>query len=171
MASKEKVERLKKLKQDLKGYESFILTDYRGLNVEQITSLRKKLRDKDVLYHVVKNRFAKRVFHKLKIDGLDEFLIGPTGIAYFNRDITEVAKILVDSTQNTTMKIKGGYSNGDLLSKDDIDKISKLPSREVLIAQIIGGLNAPIYGFVFVLNGIIIKFLRTLKAIEETKTK
>jgi len=171
MANETKIKKVNKLKEELEKYDNFILTNYRGLNVEQISDLRKKLKEKEVGYHVVKNRFAKRVFNKLKIKDLDNILVDPTAIAYFNTDISDVVKILVGSMKATTLKIKGGFSQGHLLSKEDIELISKLPSRDVLIAQTIGLLNAPISGIVFVLNGIILKFVRTLKAIEEVKAE
>jgi large subunit ribosomal protein L10 len=169
MAQNWKVERINEMKEELKNYSTFILTDYRGLNVEQITSLRKALREKGAEYHVIKNRFAKRVFQELEIKGLDELFVDPTAIAYTNEDISEISKILVDASEDTTLTMKGGFLDGSVVSGEEIDKISKLPSRQVLIGKTVGLLNGPISGLAIVLNGIISQFLRTLKAVEATK--
>ena len=164
-----KVERVRKLKEELQSSSSFIFTDYRGLNVQQITELRNSLRKKKAEFHVVKNNFARRVFEELGYNGLDGFLVGPTAIAYTSMDISEIAKILVDTRKETTLTIKGGYVEGSVLTADQIEEISKLPSRDVLIAQAIGLMNAPVRGLVITLNEIIGKFVRTLKAIEDKK--
>ncbi len=171
MPQKAKIEKVEKLKKDFEQYKNFIFTNYRGLNVQQITDLRNKLREKGAQFHVIKNRFAKRVFNEFGYEGLDGFLVEPTAIAYFNTDINEVAKILFDVKEDTTLLIKGGYSEGNIYSEEDLLNISKLPSRDVLIAQAVGLFNAPISGLVFTLAGVLSKFVRTLKAIEEKKQK
>jgi len=169
MAQKYKVEKVQALKEELKAFHSFIFTDYRGLNVQQISGLRNTLRDKGAHYHVVKNRFAKRVFSDLGYEGFDRFLVNPTAIAYFEDDLSDIAKILIDTAKETTLGLKGGYTDGFLLSPEELESISKLPSRETLIAQAVGLLNALPRGLVMTLGGILSKFVRTLKAIEETK--
>jgi large subunit ribosomal protein L10 len=169
MAQNWKVEKINEMKEELKNYSTFIFTDYRGLNVEQITSLRNSLRGKGAEYHVIKNRFMKRVFQELGVEGLDEFLVNPTAIAYTNEDISEISKILAGTADETTLSLKGGFIEGLVLSDEEIVKISKLPSKQALIGQTVGLLNGPISGLVFVLNGVISKFLRTLKAVEATK--
>ena len=169
MAQKYKIERVEALKEELKDHSSFIFTDYRGLNVTQINGLRNSLREKGAHYHVVKNRFAKRVLSDLGYEGLDQFLINPTAIAYFSDDLSEIVKVLVDTAGETTLQLKGGYAGGVLLSAEEIEKISKLPSRDSLIAQAVGLLSSPTRGLVMALGGILSKFVRTLKAVEEKK--
>ncbi len=171
MAQKWKVEKLNELKEELRDYESYIFTDYRGLNVEQMNTLRNNLREKDVHFHVVKNRFMKRVFDELGYSNMNRFLINPTAIAYCSSGISEASKILVDSMEETSIQIKGGMTNGEIILPEDIVNISKLPSKETLIAQTVGLLNAPTRGFVFVLSDIISMFMRTLKAIEKKKSE
>jgi len=171
MAQKYKVEKVEALREELKDFHSFIFTDYLGLNVQQINGLRNSLREKGAHYHVVKNRFVKRVFQELGYEELDQFLVNPTALAYFDTGLSEIAKVLVDSAGETTLELKGGYSDGTLLSSEEITKISKLPSRDALIAQVLGLLNAPPRGLVMVLSGILSKFVRILKAVEESKPK
>jgi large subunit ribosomal protein L10 len=169
MAQQWKVDEIDKLKEELKGYSSFIFTDYRGINVEQMSNLRRNLRGKGAQFHVVKNRFVKRVMQELGREGVEGFLVNPTALVYSTVDLSEISKVLVDAAKDTTLHIKGGYADGAVLSAEGIEQISKLPSRKVLIAKAIGMLNAPIAGFVHTLGGILPKFLRTLKAIEDGK--
>jgi large subunit ribosomal protein L10 len=169
MVQRYKIERVEALREELKDHRSYIFTDYRGLNVQQINGLRNTLREKGAHYHVVKNRSAKRVLSDLGYEGLDQFLINPTAIAYFSTDLSEIVKVLIDTVGETTLQLKGGYSEGMLISSDEMERISKLPSRDTLIAQAVGLLNAPVRGMVMVLGGILSQFVRTLKAIEEKK--
>ncbi len=169
MSRELKAEKLEKLKEELKGYSSFIFTDYRGLNVEQLTLLRSTLREKAVEYHVMKNRFAKRAFSELGHDEVEGFFVDPTAIAYFNADISEVCKILIGSAKETTLKMKGGLVEGAIISDKDIESISRLPSKQVLIGKTAMVLNSPISGLVYTLGGVLSKFVRTLKAIESVK--
>ena len=169
MAQKWKIDKINELKDEIKNYSNFIFTNYRGLNVEQINGLRNKLRENGAEFHVVKNRYMKRVLNNLGIEELDQFLIDPTALTYFNVDVSEIAKILVEKLEDTTLELKGGYTDGLLLSAKDVEAISKLPSKQVLIGQTVGLLNTPIVGLLYVLNGTIMKFVTTLKAIERMK--
>lgn len=169
MAQKYKVERVAALKEELKNYPSFVFANYRGLNVQQLSGLRKNLKEKGARFHVVKNRFVKRAFRELGFEDFDQFLIDPTALAYFDADLSEITKILMDSAKESTLEIKGGYAHERVLSPEDIERISELPSREALIAQVLGTLNAPVSGLVFVLQGLLTKFVRTLKEIESRK--
>ncbi len=169
MAQKWKVEKVDKLKNEIKDFSSFVFTNYRGLNVQQINSLRNDLRGKGAEFHVVKNRMVKRVFDDMGLNEMGQFLVDPTALAYFNTDISEILKILVQTAKDTSLELKGGYTDGTVLSAEEIEKISTLPSRETLIGQTVGLLNSPIAGLVFVLGGVVSKFVRTLKAVEESK--
>ncbi|KPJ87962.1 MAG: hypothetical protein AMS17_07045 [Spirochaetes bacterium DG_61] len=169
MAQQWKVEKINTLKEELQTYSKFVFTNYRGMNVQQMSDLRNILRENGVEFHVLKNRFLKRVFTELGTESLDEFLVNPTAVAYFHEDLSTVAKVLIDSSKESTLEIKGGYLDGKVLSFQDIDNISKLPPRQVLLAQTVGMLNAPVAGLVFVLGGVLSKFVRTLKAIEGIK--
>jgi large subunit ribosomal protein L10 len=169
MAQSWKVERLEKLKDDIKRHSSFIFTDYRGLNVNQLSSLRSALKNKEVEYHVVKNRFAKRAFKELGYEDIDPFFIDPTAIAYFNVDISEVCKVLIDSAEETTLQMKGALSDGVFMTSQDIEKISKLPSKQILIAKTVGLMASPVTGLVFMMKGMLTQFVGTLKQIEKIK--
>jgi large subunit ribosomal protein L10 len=169
MAQRWKEDKLDRIKGEFKEYSNFIFTDYRGLNVEQITSLRTGLREKEVEYHVVKNRIAKRAFSALGYKDADRFLTEPTAIAYFNVDISDVCKILADFAKETSLSMKGGLVDGGVITDEDILSIAKLPSRQALVGKTVMLLNSPISGLASVLGGVLIKFLLTLKAVEERK--
>jgi len=169
MVQNYKVAKTQALKDEIKDFKGFIFTDYRGLNVQQINALRNTLREKGAEFHVVKNRTVKRVFHELGYEAFDRFLVNPTALAYFNGDISGIAKTLADRIEETSLQIKGGFVNDNFLGPEDIVQIAALPSKETLIAKIIGTINGPRAGLVFTLNGILSKFIRTLKAVEEQK--
>jgi large subunit ribosomal protein L10 len=88
---------------------------------------------------------------------------------YSSVDLSEISKVLVDATKDTPLNLKGGYAEGAVITAEGIGRISRLPSRHVLIAGVVGMINAPIAGFVHSLGGLLPKFLRTLKAIEAQK--
>jgi len=169
MVQSYKVAKLQALKEQIKDFKGCLFIDYRGLNVQQINALRNTLREKGAEFHVVKNRTIKRVFHELGYEDFDRFLVDPTALAYFEGDISEIAKTLVDQVDETTLQIKGGFLSDMILEPEDIAQIAALPSRETLIAQIIGTINGPRVGLVFTLSGILSKFVRTLKAVEAQK--
>lgn len=171
MAQKWKIDKINELKRELKDYSNFLFANYRGLNVEQINTLRNDLREKGAEFHVVKNRFMKRVFNELGHENLDHFLIDPTALTYFNVDLSEIAKLLVEASKDTTLGIKGGYTDGIILNVEDLEAIAKLPSKQALIGQVVGLLNRPLADFVYLLNGTTAKFIRTLKAIEAIKSE
>jgi large subunit ribosomal protein L10 len=141
-----------------------ILTDYRGLTVAEITELRKRLRDSEAEYHVVKNTLFKRAISDG--EGLNSFLEGPTAIAFALNDPVAPTKVLLDFIrEKRKASVKVGWIDGRVYSEEQLTALSKLPPREFLIAQVVGGIQAPISGLVNSLQGIINNFVYTLQAI------
>ncbi len=141
-----------------------ILTDYRGFTVSEITELRKRLREHGAEYHVVKNTLFKRAIG----DGerLAPYLEGPTAIAFALEDPVAPAKTLLDFMREKRKGVvKAGFIEGQVYSEPQVGELSKLPSRDVLIAQVVGGIQGPISGLVGALNGILSNFVYTLQAI------
>jgi large subunit ribosomal protein L10 len=141
-----------------------ILTDYRGFTVAEITELRKRLRDQGAEYHVVKNTLFKRALQ----DGNDlhPHLEGPTAIAFALEDPVGPAKALLDFIREKRKgTVKAGFIEGQVYDEKQVEALSKLPTREVMIAQLVGGVQAPIANFVGTLEGIVSEFVRTLQAI------
>ena len=155
---------------DLVGLtKAAILTDYRGLSVAELTDLRKKLRDVDAEYRVVKNTLFKLAAGgSMPIAEMDEHLSGPTAIGFAKGDPVAVAKILLDyAREHKAMSVKAGVMDGRVLTLDQVESLSKTPPREVLLSQMLGSLQSPIAGFVGTLGGILSNFVFTLQAIAD----
>lgn len=160
--------------EELKKAQGVILTDYRGLSVAQITELRKKLRDSDTHFTVVKNTLFKRATEGIIAPDpkLDETLNGPTAVGFANRDTLESAKAILDyiaANRNTPLKVKGALVDGRFYDAKQVDALSKIPPKPVLIAQLLGSMNAPISGLVGTLNGVVSNFVYTLQALHDKK--
>ena len=145
-----------------------VLVNYSGITVEKDTKLRKQLREAGCVYKVVKNTLLSRAFKDAGIEGLDECLNGTTAIAYSENGYTEAPKILSDyAKDNENFQVKAGFIDGGAVDAKSIDALAKLPSKEVLLAQVLGGLNGPIQGFANVLNGTMRGLVIALNAIAE----
>ncbi len=131
----------------LKATQTGILVDYRGLNVEEDTELRNKLREANVKYFVIKNKILKRAVEEVGLTGLDEVLHGPTALAVSVEDAVAPAKVLADfAKENEKLEIKGGFMDGSVMSLDEVKKLAATPNFETLIAKIMGSLQSPISG-------------------------
>ena len=148
------------------------VADFAGLTVEKISALRKKCRAAKVEFMVVKNTLAKRAADKAGKSGINPFFKGPSAIAYSFDDPTAPARIIKEFfKENQKPTVRGSLFDGLFLGADKIDQIASLPSRNELIARMLGGFNAPIQGLVGSLNGILTKFVRTLDAVRDSKDK
>lgn len=154
--------------------KAFYLTDFSGLNVEQVTELRNKFRENSVDYQVIKNTLSELALKNIGVTNIHQFLTGPTAIAFSYAEPGAPAKIISDflkaHRETTKPEIKLCIVENEILTPEETQQLIDLPPREVLIARVLGGLNAPISGFVGTLNGLISKLVRTLKAVEEKKT-
>ena len=154
------------IKEKLEASQSVVLIDYRGLTVAEVTELRNQMREAGVEYQVLKNTMIKRAAEKAGIEGLDPILEGPTAVAFGINDPVAPAKILTKFAKDTKkITIKGGVLAGNAIDVAAVENLAKLPSKEELIAKMLGSLNAPITGLVMVLSGVTSKFVRTLEAI------
>jgi large subunit ribosomal protein L10 len=143
-----------------------ILTDYRGFTVSEITELRKRLREKGAVYHVVKNTLFKRALQDG--EGLNQYLEGPTAIAFALEDPVAPTKALLDFIKEKKKgEVKAGYIEGVVYTEPQVDALSKLPPRDVLIAQVVGAIQSPITSLVNTLDGIISEFVRTVQAVAD----
>ena len=164
-----KTEGIKKIKDLIENSGDVIFTDFRGLNVSQITELRRSLQEKQAEYRVVKNSYAKLALNELGFSFEDEFLIDPTALALAKADIGPISKVLFDFTRDSSLKIKGGLVDGKVVSTGEVEAISRLPGRDQLYAMLMGTLNAPLTNLVYVMDGILTKLVRTLRAVAESK--
>ena len=127
-----------------------ILTDYRGLSTPEITGLRRRLGESDIEYKVVKNTLARFAAERAGKDELVSLFEGPIAIAFGYGDIIEPAKVLADyiRTSKASLGIKGGFIGDRVLTLGDVMTLSALPSREILLAKVLGGIQAPISALV-----------------------
>lgn len=157
------------IKQKLEESTAVILTNYRGLNVAQMTQLRAKLREAGVEYKVLKNTLTRLAAHQVGLEGLDDYLTGPTAIA-FSKDPVAPAKILSNfAKENKALEIKAGVLEGKIIDLEGVKALASLPSREELLAKVVGGMQAPIYGLAFVLSGCLRNLVYVLDAVRKQK--
>lgn len=137
----QKIKEVDELAEKIKEAKVVLLTDYRGINVEDVTDLRAKLRGANTEYKVIKNNITRRALEKCGFDGLDEKLEGPTAVILGNNDYLETSKIIYEyAKENEFYKIKGGIIDGKVVSAEEIVTLAKLPSRETLISMLAGAL-------------------------------
>ncbi len=137
----QKKEEVSKLAEKIKEAEVVLLTDYRGINVSDVTNLRAKLRESKVEYKVIKNNITKRALEECKIEGLESALEGPTAVIIGNNDYLDACKTIYEyAKDNEFYKIKGGIIDGKVMSSEEIITLAKLPSRETLIGMLAGAL-------------------------------
>jgi len=142
--------------------------DYRGISVSQVAALRDKLREADAKFRVVKNSLTERAADRAGVADLKPLLIGPTALAIVQGDAALAAKALHETARALNLlEFKGGLLNGDVLSPDDVRSIARLPSRDVLTAQLVGTIAAPLSGLVRGLNALIVGLAIQLKAIAD----
>ncbi len=170
MARPEKVAVVEELKDKLTRAQAVVLTDYRGLNVQDITELRKRLRQAGVEYKVVKNTLTTRAANEVNLPELSQYLTGPTAIAFGYDEPVSVAKILSEfARDHKELEIKGGILEGRVIGVDEVQALAELPSREELLAMVARAMQGPIAGLAIALQGILRSLAYALNAVREQK--
>lgn len=166
----EKAAKVAELKELLTNSKCAILVDFCGLTVAQDTVLRRKMREAGVNYSVVKNTLLRIAAEEAGIEGLEPVLEHNTAIAVAPEDPVAVAKIICEfAKENKSLKVKIGVLDGKVISAEEIKALAALPPKEVLIAKMLGSMNAPISGFVNVLQGTIRNVVYALEAVRKQK--
>ena len=159
------------LSERLKNACAGVLVDYKGINVADDTKLRRELREAGITYEVIKNTLLRLAATEAGLDGLHDVLEGTTALASSETDYVAAARILVKYTNtNKNFKIKAGFVDGGVVDETSVVALSKLPLREELVARALGGLNAPISGFVGVLHANLRSLVIALNAIAEKQS-
>ena len=169
MNQTEKKQVVEEVRQELERANVAIVTRYRGLTVEAMTQLRRDMRAAGSQYRVVKNSLARRASQGTSFEGLGDFLTGPTGIATSVDPVAPAKVLTAFSKKNPMLEVVGGVLNGTVVSAAGIDDLAKLPSREVLLAKLLGTMMAPVQSFVTVLGAIPTSLVRVLDRIRESK--
>ena len=150
---KQKQEEVNKLAEKIKEAKLVLLTDYRGINVTDDTTLRKDLRNVNATCTVIKNNITRRALQECKIEGLEDKLVGPTAVIMSSEDYLEPSKIIYKfSKDNEFYKIKGGVIDGKVMTAEEIITLAKLPSRETLLSMLAGALLSNISKVAVALN-------------------
>jgi len=160
--------------EDMKGRlekaRATFLVDYQGLDVEALNKLRGELRKVDAEFQVVKNRLLKLASQETETGSMKEHFVGPCALAISYEDMVAPAKVLVNqSNELKNLEIKVGQISGKIMDFDGIKKLAQLPSRDVLLSQVLSAMQGVPASFVRVLNGTAVKLVNVLKAIEEQK--
>lgn len=168
-----KVVEVAEIRQKLERSSGVVLVEYQGMNVLEVTDLRNQLRKAGVEYRVLKNTLVNRAADELAITGLEPFLKGSTAVAFGYEDPTAPAKVLTEymkkNEKTNKLKIKCGLVEKKLVQTADVEALAKIPAKEVLVAKLLGTLNAPIANFVGVLNGPARALVCALNAVREQK--
>ena len=142
-----------------------VLTDYRGLNMKDLTGLRRNLERAGIGYHVVKNTLLDLALGQVSIQGLGPYLEGPTAVAFGYEDPVNSARVLKEQVVSfPAVRIKGGWMQGQVLSPEAVRALADLPPRPVLLGQVVGMLQSPMAGLVGTLAGAMRQLLYVLQA-------
>ncbi len=166
----DKVATVDEVKSKVAGTSTAVVTEYRGLTVSQISRLRRQLRTLGADYKVFKNTLVLRAISGTSVEPIGEFLQGPTAIAFVDGDVSAVAKALRDfAKESPKLIVKGGVTDGKLLSTKDLSALADLPSRDVLLAQLAGLLASPLRTMAGLLKAVPQNFAYGLSALIESK--
>jgi large subunit ribosomal protein L10 len=162
----DKVAIVTEVQERLEASEATLLTEYRGVDVAGMSALRRSLRAAGGEYKVYKNTLVRIAAANAKISGLDELLVGPTGIAFVDDDVASVAKTLRDfAKENPDLVIKGGILSGEVLDASQVNALADLPSRDELLSRLAAGFNAPAQQFAALLHATMAKFAYGVQAL------
>ncbi|MFX4301188.1 50S ribosomal protein L10 [Alicyclobacillus tolerans] len=154
-AHEEKAKLVEEIVDRLNRSKGTVVTDYRGLNVAEITELRKQLREAGIEFQVLKNTLTRRATEKTSLTELDAYLMGPTAIAFGYDDPVKPAKILNDfAKKHKALELKGGVVEGRVISSSEVVALAGLPSREGLLSMLLSVLQAPMRNLAYAVKQI-----------------
>jgi large subunit ribosomal protein L10 len=170
VANPDKEAKVADLKERMGGVQALVLADYRGLTVQEINELRRAMRRESIDFAVVKNTLFNLALEGTGAEGIRPLLTGPTAVAFSRADTVTTAKTLVEFAKtHEKLKIKGGFADGQLYTADQIRRLSEIPPRDVLLATIVGALQAPMRDLAFTLRGVLSNFVFTLQAVADKR--
>jgi large subunit ribosomal protein L10 len=166
MTTPQKVETVANLAEKMSRMQMAIVADYRGLSMAEMTELRRKLYEHGAEMVVAKNTLLLRAAHATHNEALEPLLAGPTAITFAYDNIAQVAKAVHGYVESSKQKltVRGGLFGTTLLQENDLERIAKLPPREQLIAEILGGIQSPVSGVVGVINAVVSNVAYVLQA-------
>ncbi len=170
MGRADREKQVQELHELFSGIEMAVLTDYRGLTVEEISDLRAKLRDVEARFRVVKNTLSIRAADGTPLEAVKEYFTGPVAILYTAGDPVGPAKALMEFIKgNDKLEARIGILSGSTIETADIKRLAEMPSKDVMIAKALASMNAPVTNFVRTLSEIPSSFVRVLGSIQRQK--
>jgi large subunit ribosomal protein L10 len=168
----EKVESVTELHDKFARAVSAVLTDFRGLTVQELTDLRQQLRQASLELAVVKNTLARLAVRETPFERLSPYLMGPTSITFSYRDATAPAKILSAYVKRQPkLAVRAGLFEGEVVPAEKIAEIADLPPRDIILAQALAAMQGPLAGLAWTLQGVLSTFIGTLQAIHDRKAQ
>jgi large subunit ribosomal protein L10 len=159
-----------RIKNSLKESESVFIINYSGLESPDLTLLRQSLKKTKANLFVVKNNVARRALKDVGLEDMVKLIEGPCGLIFVKEEPVDICRVLCDfSREHGSMKLGGGFLKDRILEKKDIERLSRLPSKDVLRVQAVITLKSPISSFVIVLNQVLRKFVYCLEQIKQKK--
>ncbi len=170
MPKPEKIQAVAEIKELFQSSGSLFVTDYQGLNVADMTGLRKDLRDNGVKYVIAKNTLMRIAAKEAGVDGLDKYLAGPTAVAFSKKDPAVAAKLLNESFKKRELpRMKVFVVDGYLHEGKDIARLAELPSREILLSQVVASVEAPFTSLIGSIEGFFRELVYTVDALAQKK--
>lgn len=170
MKKADKEQLVAELTAQVKECDALFLTNYKGLTFPQLTEVRKVVKSQGSDFKVVKNTLLKIALNNNGIDSMDSYLVEPTSCAIVKGDVAAVAKSMKKyAKQFDKFEIKAGYLEGNVLTANDVNILADLPSRDELLAKLLGSINAPVVNFVSLLANIPRSLLNVLNAVKDKK--
>lgn len=170
MPRPEKIDAVEKISKLFDESNSFFITDYQGLNVPDMTLLRKKLRESNVRYLIAKNTLYKLAANKSGLKDFDEHFTGPTAVAFTSDEPSVAAKVLHESYKEKELpRIKVFVVDDQVYQSEDIKRLADLPSREILLSQVVAAVESPLSSLVSSLDAFFTELVGTLDALSEKK--
>jgi large subunit ribosomal protein L10 len=172
MARPEKVAEVQAITERFQSAQSVVMADYTGLTVHQMTDFRARCRAKNIDCRVVKNRLAMRACDAADLGFLKDYLKGPTALVFGPESQVEPAKLVTEfAKDNARLQVKGGLVDGQYLSAEQVIVLSKVPSKDELIAKMMGSISSPATGLVYAVNGVISALARVIDAVAKQKAE
>lgn len=161
-----KIDIVSELTEKMERSQLAVVADYRGFSVAELSALRARLRESGAEIIVAKNTLLRLAARNTGREALEHFLEGPTAVAFGYDDVAKVARVLLDASRTTpkALKVKGGMLGTSQLQADGLEEVTRLPSREQALAQVVGGIAAPVAGVVGVINAAITNVALVIQA-------